>query len=350
MIEEVQAPADFSPAHGVCQESIVADPDEASREDVEKEALEEVDRRKGYPPRTVAVSPVLPTKRELVAVHADKAVVGDRDPMRVPREIVEHLLRSRHRRLRVDHPVLSRGGTEEFRDLGARGRLKMIFPPGTLETGEELSAEDDREDMDRKEEAWLRGDPLLAGQGGTAAGGNDVNVGMVQKKLRPRVKHGGEADPGSEVLGVLRNLGKRLGCGGEEEVVREERIGEKDRVEFLRNGEDEVMIFDGEDIFLACLDPSGLVETPTLGAMAIPAGVVPDLRMPAGVADLDVAPERRRAAARDCAHRSLLLGREPQKVVTVRAEDVGQLQATGRRRGSVHLYFFGGTGRGRPLS
>jgi hypothetical protein len=34
----------------------------------------------------------------------------------------------------------------------------------------------------------------------------------------------------------------------------------------------------------------------------------------------------------------------------VRAEDVGQLQATGRRPRSDHLYVFWGTDRGRPKS
>jgi hypothetical protein len=348
--EEIPTAVDFASADGVRQESVVADAHEASREDVEEEALEEVDRRKGQLSRAVAMSPVLPTKREVVTLHADETVVGDRDPVRVPGEIVDHLLGSGHRRLGVNHPVLSRGGTEEFRNLGARGRLECVLSPGILETGEEFSAEDDREDMDGKEEAGLRRDPLLAGGGRAAAGGDDMNVRMVEKTLRPRVKHGGEADPGSKVLGVLRNLGKRLGCSGEEEVVRKARVGQEDGMEFLRDGEDDVMIFNGEDILLAGLDPSGLVETPTFGAVAIPAGVVPDLRIPAGVADLDMAPERRGAAARDRAHSPLLLGREPQKAIPVRAEDVGQLQATGRRPGSVHRYFFGGTCRGRPGS
>jgi hypothetical protein len=350
MIEKFPATIDFSPTDGVRQESVVADPDEALREDVEKEALEEVDCGKGHPPRVVSVSPVLPSKRELVVLDADEAIVGDRDPMRVAREIVDDLLGPGHGRLRVHHPVLSRSGTEDFWNLGAHRRLEFALSPGILETGEEFSSEDEREDMDGKEEAGLRRDPLLAGGGGAAAGGDDVNVGMVEKKLRPRVKHGGEADTGSEVLGVLRNLGKSLGCSAEEEVVRDAWIGEEDGVEFLRDGEDDVMIFDGEDILLACLDPSGLVETPTFGAVAITAGVIPDLRMPAGVADLDVAPECRRAAARDRAHRPLLLGGESQKAIAVGAEDVGQLQATGRRPGSGHAYFFWGTGRERPGS
>jgi len=350
MIEEVPAATDFSPMNGVRQKSIVADPDEASWEDMEKEALEEVHRRKGHLPGAVAVSPVLPTKRELVTVHADETVVGDRDPVRVPRKIVDHLFGSRHGRLRVDHPVLSGGGTQDFRYLSARRGLEIVLPPGSLETGEELSTEDDREDMDRKEEAWLRCDPLLAGGGRAAAGDDDMNVGMVEKKLRPRVKHCGEADPGSEVLGVLRNLGKCLGCSGEEEVIREARVGEEDGMEFLRDRKDDVMVLDGENVLLPLLHPPGFVQTPALGAVAIPAGVVPDLRMPAGVADLDMAAERRRAAARDRAYSPLLLGREPQKVIAVCAEDIGQLQATGRRPGSAHLYFFWGTDRRRSES
>src|SRR5258707_2450231 len=118
-------------------------------------------------------------------------------------------------------------------------------------------------------------------------------------------------------------------------------------MKLLGDGEDDVVVLDVEDVLLPCLHPAGFVQTPTLGAVTIPAGVVPDLLMPTSVAGLDVAPERRRAAARDRAHSPLLLRREPIEAIAVREEDVGQLQATGGRPWSAHAQGLG-IGSGRP--
>lgn len=119
-------------------------------------------------------------------------------------------------------------------------------------------------------------------------------------------------------------------------------------MELLGDGEDDVVILDGEDVLLPRLDPAGLVEGLALGAVTISAGVIPDLLMPTAVAGLDMAAERRRAAARDRADGAFLLRRELQKLIAVRAEDVGQFQATGGRTGSVHVQRLGGTGSVRP--
>ena len=78
-------------------------------------------------------------------------------------------------------------------------------------------------------------------------------------------------------------------------------------MQLLGDRENDVMVFHGEEVFLARLDPAGFVQGLTLGAVAISARVVPDLCMPTRITLLDMASERRRAAIRDRAHDALLL-------------------------------------------
>jgi hypothetical protein len=55
---------------------------------------------------------VLPAKRDLIVAHGDKPMVGDRDPVGVPREIVQHVTGAAERGLAVDDPVVTKEGAK----------------------------------------------------------------------------------------------------------------------------------------------------------------------------------------------------------------------------------------------
>jgi len=78
-------------------------------------------------------------------------------------------------------------------------------------------------------------------------------------------------------------------------------------VEVFGQGEDEVEVLDGQQLQLASFDPGGTLGGAAFGAMAVAAGVVADLHMPAVVALLDMAAEGGGAAGLDGVQGAALL-------------------------------------------
>ena len=87
---------------------------------MEAEAPEEFLRAEGHEADLAPVAIVLPPKRHLVVAHVDEPMIGDRDSMRVPGEIVKHVARSAERGLRVDDPVVAVEGAEPGRGRRTR--------------------------------------------------------------------------------------------------------------------------------------------------------------------------------------------------------------------------------------
>ena len=65
------------------------------------------------------------------------------------------------------------------------------------------------------------------------------------------------------------------GCGFEQECVGDTRVTEEEPVEAVRKSEDLVEVGDGKQVVDLGLDPEGLIQALTLGAVSIAAGVVP---------------------------------------------------------------------------
>ena len=103
------------------QETVEANPDEALREHVEAEAAEEFLRAEGHQPDLAPVAVVLPPKRHLVLGHGDEPMIGDRDAVGVPREIVQHVTGAAERGLGVDDPVVAKERAKPRRERRARG-------------------------------------------------------------------------------------------------------------------------------------------------------------------------------------------------------------------------------------
>src|ERR1044071_2983075 len=82
-------------------EAVVADLDEAVRQDVEQEATDELRGRHGHLPT------VLRAEVDAVLVERNESLVRDTYAMRVPAEVLEDLLGSGERALGVHHPVLA---------------------------------------------------------------------------------------------------------------------------------------------------------------------------------------------------------------------------------------------------
>ena len=167
---------------------------------------------------------------------------------------------------------------------------------------EEEAAEQAREDAHRQEEASPAGDPARPVRRQAASGNDDVNVGMVGQRRAPGVQHGGEADPRAQMLRVGGDGGQRLRGRREQEVVDHRLVVERDGADRGRQGEDDVIVGNRQELRLAVFEPSPRGGRLALRAVTIPAGVVCDALVRAVLAALDVAAERGGATGFDRRH------------------------------------------------
>jgi len=94
---------------------------------------------------------------------------------------------------------------------------------------------------------------------------------VIEKCLRPGVKHQREADPGPEVFGPKRHLVKSFRYSSKDQVVGLPAIGEKERVKHIGHSEDDMMIFGGQQTLLLSLKPAHLLEAPAFGTVTVAA-------------------------------------------------------------------------------
>ena len=210
---------------------------------------------------------------------------------------------------------------------------------------EEEAAEQAREHAHRQEEAGLAGDPARPVRRQAAAGNDDVDVRMVGQRRAPGVEHGGEADARAQMLRIGGDGGQRLGGGPEQEVVDGGLVLERDGADRGRQGEDDVVVGNRQQLGLAVFEPSPRRRGLALRAMPIAAGIVGDAFVRAVLAALDVSAERGRATGLDRRHDLQLgeahvtgVGLSPRRPVG--AKDVGDLQGRPRHAAVVRRAAF----------
>ncbi len=80
-----------------------------------------------------------------------------------------------------------------------------------------------------------------------AATGNDtMDVGMEHQGLSPGVEDGKETDLGTEPFRVGRNFNQGVGHGTKQQVVECDRVVADQGVQFVREGEHDMEIGDGQ--------------------------------------------------------------------------------------------------------
>ena len=153
---------------------------------------------------------------------------------------------------------------------------------------------------------------------------------MVGQRQAPGVQHGGQSDPGAEVLRVGGDGDERLGRRLEQQIVDDGLVLPRDGGDRRRQGEHDVEVWDRQQLGLPIGQPLLGGNGLALRAVAIAAGVVGDAYMRAILAALDMAAESCGAAALDGRHDLQLreahlpgVGGAPGR--TIPAEDIRQL-------------------------
>jgi len=152
---------------------------------------------------------------------------------------------------------------------------------------------------------------------------------MKQEVLSPCVQHGGETDFGSQVPGSGGNLLQGLGDGSEQDIKKDGLVAESERIQFLRNGEDDVEVGNRQERGQSFFEPIVAGYALALGTVAIATGMLGDALVTAGVALVQVSAEGGRAALHDVAHHLSLRGRRRVSaaiLLAVRTENIGDLK------------------------
>jgi hypothetical protein len=180
-------------------QAVVSDLDEASRQNVQEEATEELvwRQRRG----------LLATRAEgdTASIERDESSVRETDTMRVPPEVTENLLGPAERGLGVDDPpraIELVADARESRRIGEqRGwafEVQLAALAKTHEPCEELPAKESAEHANGKEEVGTGGDPSLAVTREASARHDAMDVGMEPEIAGPRMEHARDPELGAE--------------------------------------------------------------------------------------------------------------------------------------------------------
>src|SRR6266704_5473659 len=155
----------------VSKEAVAANAMEAIRQHMEEEAANELGDRDTHDfALVIAAFPiVLPAEGDVGLVEIEQATVGDRDAMRVAREIGQDLLGTGEGLLGIDEPFSLAQRREvrselvrilESAEIGEE--LQLAGSVHCFKTLQEQAPEQAGEHADRKKEAGLAGNPTLA--------------------------------------------------------------------------------------------------------------------------------------------------------------------------------------------
>src|SRR3546814_1557720 len=123
------------------------------------------------------------------------------------------------------------------------------------EPGQEQAAEQGGEHADRQEEGGAGGYPACSIAGDAAARYDHVDVGMMGKRGSPCMEYGGDADPGTEMLGISGDREHRIGRGLEQQIIDQRFVMIGDGGDLGRHREHDVEVADREKVGLAGLEP-----------------------------------------------------------------------------------------------
>ena len=109
--------------------------------------------------------------------------------------------------------------------------------------------------------------------------------------LIPGVQSGQDSDASAQELGIAEQFAEGLRSGGKERVGERGFVASPDLVEFMRDGEDDMMMRAWEQSLSATIEPSFFGQPTALRAGPMPTGVVSDLMKVSVGATVEMATE-----------------------------------------------------------
>src|ERR1035438_218005 len=100
---------------------------------------------------------------------------------------------------------------------------------------------------------------------------------MQMQVLPPGVQHGEETNLGAQVLGVAGNGEQGCRDGAEQDLIDDHFVGESDRGNLFRHGEDHVEVLHRQQFGEALLDPAFACQTLALRTMPSGRSTAPNI-------------------------------------------------------------------------
>src|SRR6266700_6557415 len=163
---------------------------------------------------------------------------------------------------------------------------------------------------------------------------------MQKQVLSPGVQDADHADLCAQVFAIDSDLQQGLRAGGEQQVVEQTRVLQRQHLEFVGHSEYDMEVTDGQEFAFSGRQPALARLRLTLGAVPVSARVVRDSLMTAARAGIAMAAQRSGATAQNGTKRFELLKVKArsiaiQEAIALRAKDVGHLEG-----GLSHFSFF----------
>ena len=201
-------------------------------------------------------------------------MVAQRHPMRVTRQVLQHLLRTAKRRLGVHHPLLGVQRTQprrKRRSVAQQARQRQLaLRVQRTQTRQELAAIHSAQHTHRQEESRTTRHPVrrrirlatrVARQ--TAATHHAVHVRMQMQVLAPRVQHHQHANLGAQPLWIRCHLTQRLSLPTASAGCTTPTHSARGQLRQLRwQGEHQVVILHRQQIPRLTLQPARPATTP----------------------------------------------------------------------------------------
>ena len=184
----------------------------------------------------VVISVIPPLERHRTLFEFQDTVIGNRDAVRVPAEILHNVACVLKRGLAVHDPILLVQGRHPGME---RSRIFQVFQCsmkrqlGPLQMVKKLTPELSRQHLDREKE-FLSGVYPLATRSQAPSRDNAVQVWMMHQILSPGMEHGREANLCAEISRVGGEFGQGFGGGLKQQRVDHVGVLIRDRVEQVR--------------------------------------------------------------------------------------------------------------------
>lgn len=271
----------------VVQEAVIPDFLKAGRQHMHQVASDEF----RIPERDVSarLTRGFPSCREcgLPPIHRQDPAVGDGGFVCIPAKIFDGIAKSIEGFFDVGAPVFLVKGIPEgspfigIPQLYAGGwESQRSFLEEILKAGKKFPLEFIPEDSHPEKEVFLYFSDLMA-RGEPAAGNNTVHMHMIMKLLVPGMEY--LDDPGccAEVLFVSGEFQKCFGAASVEKPIEKLLVAVKQGVQFMRKGKHHMEVRGVNDFRPAFIHPDLFLHGLAAGAVAVAAGIIVELGMPA---------------------------------------------------------------------
>ncbi len=288
------------------QQAVVTNAVEPAWEHMDEEPAQELVRIKPHDLHTVSTfdPAVFPAEHHGSGISADRAAVGDGNPMRVAAEVCQYGFGSAEGRFGIDHPF----GLAKRRKPG--GKCINVCQPGQIaeegelsrpmqrdQTFDEQPTEQSGQHPDMQEEPRLAANPTDAILREPASWYDHVDVGMVRHCRSPGVEHTGHTDAGTHTPGIGGDGRHRLCRCFEQQAVDGLFVPKSDPGDLGWQGEDQMEILHRQQIICPRRHPVTRGWSLALRAMPVFATVVCDVLVIAFGASRHMPAERFRPAS-----------------------------------------------------